>query len=59
MFAGLEFTASTGADYPFNVQKSKYIHFRSISVHGTLNGTPSDDTNGLKIGSSKNVSVTD
>ena len=57
-FIGLEFSASANSDFPFKVNASEDIHFDKISMHGSLNGNPTDDTNGLKIGSSRNVSVT-
>jgi hypothetical protein len=44
--------------YSHQVYGSKDIHFDNINVHGTLNGTPHGDKNGLMIRKSSDVSVT-
>jgi len=59
-FAGLEFsTAGEKAENPFQVLKSSNIEFARLSVHGSLNGDPSDDVAAFLIRNSRNVAIKD
>lgn len=61
LFSNLEFyvdPAST-ASYSHRVTSSDNIHFTGLDVHGSLNGNPADDGDGLTINGSTNVSVRD
>jgi Ca2+-binding RTX toxin-like protein len=59
-FSNLEFNAAgSTAYYPFQVADSSNVHFSHLYVHGSLNDDPKDDTSGLLIRESNNVSVTD
>lgn len=59
-FSNLEFNAAgSTAYYPFQVADSSNVHFSNLYVHGSLNNDPKDDTSGLLIRESNNVSVTD
>lgn len=58
-FGGLEFSAAGAtSDNPFRVLGSTNIHFDSLSVHGSLNGNPSDDVAGFLIRNSIDISIT-
>jgi len=55
-FTNLEMVAKI--DTPFQVVSSQRIAFDRVDVHGTLNGSSSDDTRAMLVRSSSNVSVT-
>jgi Ca2+-binding RTX toxin-like protein len=59
-FTGLEFYADpSGVQNPFLVRSgSTDIHFDHLNVHGSLDGNPQDDVQGMLIRDSSNVSVT-
>ncbi len=58
-FSNLEFKVDpNGASNPFRVTDSKDIHFNNLNVHGSLDGTPSNDTAAMLIRTSSDVSVT-
>jgi Ca2+-binding RTX toxin-like protein len=57
-FKNLEMVVSpTQAVHAFQVLSSKDIHFEGLKVHGTLNGSPADDKQGLMIRKSHDVSI--
>lgn len=47
-----------GSYWGFKVLRSKDIHFDNVSIHGSLDGDPSNDVSGLQFRWSSNVSVT-
>ena len=55
-FSNLTFNVKT--NMPFQVLVSSRINFDKLDVHGTLNGTSSDDHQAMLVRSSNNVSVT-
>jgi Ca2+-binding RTX toxin-like protein len=59
-FSGLEFYADpAGAQNPFAVcAGSSDIHFDHVSVHGSLDGNPQNDVQGMIVRDSNNVSIT-
>jgi hypothetical protein len=58
-FSNLEFDMTDqNATAPFNVVYSKNISFDHMSVHGSMDGNPQDDTVGLAFSYDQNVSVT-
>ncbi|HET6971332.1 MAG TPA: right-handed parallel beta-helix repeat-containing protein [Phenylobacterium sp.] len=58
-FSNLEFTATPAMGaVGMNVASSQDIHFDSIRLHGSLDGDPTNDTGGLMLRESSNVSVT-
>lgn len=54
----LKATPAAGSN-SFRVTDSEDIHFMRVSVHGSLDGDPRGDMNGLLIRGSRNVSVED
>ena len=59
-FANLEFhaTGAGGNYWGFNVNNSSNISFDHLSVHGSLDGNPQDDPEGIGILGSSNISIT-
>ncbi len=58
-FKNLEFAVNpTKGLYSFQTLNSSNIKFDGLNVHGTLDGSPADDTSGFMIRGSTNVSVT-
>jgi Ca2+-binding RTX toxin-like protein len=59
-FKGLEFdnTGSTKQVGSFEVFDSKNIHFVKSSFHGSLDGDPTNDADGLRIVGGSNISIT-
>jgi Ca2+-binding RTX toxin-like protein len=58
--SGLTFTnleMQVSKDLPFQVLNSKDVHFDSVYVHGTLNGSSNDDYRGMIVRDSSNVSI--
>jgi Ca2+-binding RTX toxin-like protein len=56
--SGLELRADAAAGAnPFRVSGSADIHFTHLNVHGSLDGDPSNDTNGFLIRSSSDVTI--
>lgn len=64
-FRDLEFAASSsvetkgGAHWAFSFVDAKNIHFDKIHVHGSLDGDPSNDVQGINIRRGSNITVTD
>jgi Ca2+-binding RTX toxin-like protein len=59
-FQDVEFHAPGPASGSFlNVLSSQDIHFQRVSVYGTLDGNPQNDTGGILFNNASNVSVTD
>ncbi len=57
-FNNLEFFVDpNGGSNPFRVTDSKDIHFSNLNVHGSLDGTPSNDNSAMMIRNSSDVSV--
>lgn len=58
-FQNLEFSnAGETGYYTWGVTDSQDIHFNNIDIHGSLNGNPQDDVEGIGISHSSNVSIT-
>lgn len=63
-FTNLEFAAvnrdvvADGSYWAFKVFRSNDIHFDNVSIHGSLDGDPSNDVSGLQFRWSNDVSVT-
>ena len=58
-FQSMEFYADPAKDlYAFRVSASTNISFDNLDVHGTLNGSPADDTSGFLIRESSGISIT-
>jgi len=55
---GLDFYVQPGKDLPFQVANSSQINLDSLNVHGSLNGSSSDDSRGLIVRTSSDVTVT-
>jgi Ca2+-binding RTX toxin-like protein len=57
-FSGLELRADAAAGAnPFRVSGSADVHFTNLNVHGSLDGDPSNDTNGFLIRSSADITI--
>lgn len=56
-FSNLEFVAKAPAWFAFQVRNSDNIHFKNLSVHGSLDGDASNDAEGIQILNSSNVSI--
>ncbi|MDB5424877.1 MAG: hypothetical protein JWQ29_2293 [Phenylobacterium sp.] len=57
--SNLEFQVSPGGgDNPFTVYTSQDIHFDRLNVHGSLDGNPWNDVNGIMVRFSSDFSVT-
>lgn len=54
----IEVTPTSTPAGAIGVFNSKNINFDQLNVHGSLNGNPADDTDGVRIKDSENVSVT-
>ena len=55
----LELNASgSGVPNPFKIYRSQDVHLERLNVHGSLDGNPQNDVNGLLIRESREVSVT-
>lgn len=50
-------TQSTGY-FDFQVYTSNNIHFDHVSVHGSLDGNPQNDIEGIQVSGSNNISIT-
>jgi Ca2+-binding RTX toxin-like protein len=59
-FTNLEFSLPPAQMWQYGaaVTHSQQISFDHVSIHGTMNGDPSDDRTGLRFGGDTNVSVT-
>lgn len=58
-FRGLEFVVDAGkANNQFHVYGSKNVNLDALNVHGSLDGDPSNDLDGIMIRESTRVSVT-
>lgn len=58
-FSNLEFAVDQAKGlYSFQTIGSSNISFDHLNVHGSMNGTPADDTSGFLIRNSSNVAVT-
>jgi len=51
-------TTTSTKDGAIGVFQSTNVHFDHLNVHGSMNGTPTGDTDGFRIKSSTDVSVT-
>ena len=59
MFRDIDFVADPAAGgTPLSVIASQDVHFDRVHVHGSLDGSPANDTGGLYFTASSNVSVT-
>ena len=58
-FRDLDFIADpAGGSTPLQVASSQDVHFDHVHVHGSLDGNPANDVNGLLIRNSSTVTVT-
>lgn len=57
-FAGLTMVTQAKGYFDFQVLDSSNVHFDHVSVHGTLDGNPQNDIEGLRFEGSSNISVT-
>ena len=57
-FSNLEFYAQAPGYFVFNISNSSDIHLDHLNIHGSLDGNPQNDTQGVAITGSTNVSVT-
>ncbi len=58
IFRRVEFVATIPAYVGFNVYEAKGITFDGISVHGSLDGDPTNDAGGISIFDSSDITVT-
>ncbi|MDZ4373136.1 MAG: right-handed parallel beta-helix repeat-containing protein [Phenylobacterium sp.] len=58
-FSNLEFLANPEKSNSFQVLDSSRVTFEGLNVHGSLDGNPQNDTNGLMIRRSSDVTVRD
>ena len=57
-FENVELVTQSKGYFDFQVYKSSNIHFDHVSVHGSMDGNPQDDIEGISFQGSTNVSVT-
>jgi hypothetical protein len=57
-FSNLEFKAQAPGYFVFNFSNLTNVHFDHLSVHGTMDGNPVGDAEGIAIAGSTNVSIT-
>jgi Ca2+-binding RTX toxin-like protein len=57
-FSNLTMQTQATGYFDFQVYTSNNIHFDHVSVHGSMDGNPQDDIEGISINTSTNVSIT-
>ena len=57
-FSNVEMVTKATGYFDFQVFNSNNIHFDHVSVHGSLDGNPQNDIEGLRFEGSSNISVT-